>query len=337
MTRQEKTKQILQAVEEYLNTPVLERNASQVCSKYHIKRSTMKKYLNKIGEDIVKNHNTRNNAKTIIINKAVDEYIATPKEYRSAIIIAKKYKLNRKTIIRYAKERGFTPTQTHNKGYLDNTVFDCIDTEEKAYWLGFMYADGCIFTDRKNLKNIQLSLSVKDYDHLAKFNVFLKYNRGLVISKNGLNSKQEQLYVVSTKIIDAHLYDALNKLGCCERKSTILEFPQISIFKNNNLIIHFIRGYFDGDGSLGSYMCNKRGLFNSASFVGTKNFLSEIQQILGLHSTLRHKKDKHPNIYKLNYYNDNAIELAAKLYSNSTIYLTRKYNKYLLMCKSPLL
>ena len=116
MTRQEKTKQILQAVEEYLNTPVLERNASQVCSKYHIKRSTMKKYLNKIGEDIVKNHNTRNNAKTIIINKAVDEYIATPKEYRSAIIIANKYKLNRHTIIRYAQDRGFTPTPTHHKG-----------------------------------------------------------------------------------------------------------------------------------------------------------------------------------------------------------------------------
>lgn len=37
MTRQEKTKQILQAVEEYLNTPVLERNASQGCFKYLIK------------------------------------------------------------------------------------------------------------------------------------------------------------------------------------------------------------------------------------------------------------------------------------------------------------
>ena len=45
-------------------------------------------------------------------------------------------------------------------------IFETIDTEEKAYWLGFMYADGYIGASRYS---VGINLSLKDIDHLKKF------------------------------------------------------------------------------------------------------------------------------------------------------------------------
>lgn len=51
---------------------------------------------------------------------------------------------------------------------------------------------------------------------------------------------------ISSKTLTADLL----KLGCTPRKSLTLKFPNDGIFKSNDLIRHFIRGYFDGDGSV---------------------------------------------------------------------------------------
>ena len=60
-------------------------------------------------------------------------------------------------------ERDIKITNTHGKVPFNECSFDTIDTEEKAYWLGFMYADGYISS--KN-NQIGLSLAVKDIEHL---------------------------------------------------------------------------------------------------------------------------------------------------------------------------
>ena len=60
--------------------------------------------------------------------------------------------------------------QKPDKYYYNKHFFDVIDTEEKAYWLGFMYADGYITS--KSFR-IGLSLAIKDIEHLRKFNAFL--------------------------------------------------------------------------------------------------------------------------------------------------------------------
>jgi intein/homing endonuclease len=71
-----------------------------------------------------------------------------------------------------------------------------------------------------------------------------------------------------------HLWNVLNSYGCVPKKSLILKFPSISIFDNKNLIVHFIRGYFDGDGCI-SYG-NKSHTKCSINIVGTYDFLNTL-------------------------------------------------------------
>ena len=323
MTKAERQKLMNIIIEEYKNTPDNEKCIQDLVKKYNVKHETIKKYLIQAGVEIITNRRTKNPDKTKLINQAVDEYINTPEWERSAAATAKKYGINRKTIIAYAIERGFTPTQHHNKPNFNNTVFDIIDTEEKAYWLGFMYADGWI-SSKGHI--VGLTLAEKDIEHLKKFNEFLQYPKGCVVKKNGFGIKGNQLWACSTQIGDQHLWDALYDKGCIPNKSLILEFPT-SRQVPTKLLRHFIRGYCDGDGSLGIYNNH-----NSLSFIGTEQFLEKVMNSLNITGNLYWKTNKSEEVHVLKYSGKKAAAIAEILYKDSNIYLERKYNIYLRMC-----
>ena len=58
-------------------------------------------------------------------------------------------------------------SQCQQKYKINENIFEKIDTEEKAYWLGFLAGDGCVYRDTLNL-----NLQVKDLEHLKKFKKF---------------------------------------------------------------------------------------------------------------------------------------------------------------------
>ena len=327
MTKEERQQLMNVIIEEYKNTPDDKKCINTLSKKYKVKNETIKKYLDQAGIEVIKNHNRKNPEKTKLIEIATDEYINTPEYERSAAATAKKYGINRKTIIEYAKKRGFTPTQHHNKPLFDNTVFDIIDSEEKAYWLGFMYADGCV-SSKENA--VSLSLAQKDIEHLKLYNKFLNYPKGCVVAENGVSKTGETLWKCTTCIRDTHLWEALIDKGCVPNKSLILTFPSESQVPKH-LLNHFIRGYCDGDGSLGIY--NKG---NDLSFIGTYDFLSNVRDALGVYGSLYHKNNKSEEVYVLRFSCGKAYAVAKKLYENSNIYLERKYNIYLQMCPSSL-
>lgn len=72
---------------------------------------------------------------------------------------------------------GITIVNKQNMCKFNEHIFDNIDTEEKAYWLGFIFADGYISSLNAKYKNVfELSLSIKDLNHIKKFNSFMEYN-----------------------------------------------------------------------------------------------------------------------------------------------------------------
>ena len=209
---------------------------------------------------------------------------------------------------------------------LDETVFNTIDTEEKAYWLGFWFADGCI---NKN-KSIELGLKYSDIGHLYKFCDFIKSDYSKVkVRKTMLNGKQFLSCRWATKRLA--LYSALINKGCINRKSLILKFPDLAIFKSKELVYHFIRGYIDGDGCLGIKTHKYKEPTLTLQVVGTFEFLSQMCSILHIDSNkLFHKDKKHPNsnTYSIFLTSDNALKTANLLYKNATIYLDRKMKIY---------
>lgn len=206
--------------------------------------------------------------------------------------------------------------------------FDVIDTEEKAYWLGFLYADGCIIETRYA---VVLKLAKKDYNHIVKFKEFLEdkrtgnhiHQRKISPFNNG-KEYEECSYIVYNK----YFMNSLIKLGCTPRKTLTLEFPDENIFTKKDLVYDFIRGYVDGDGSISH---NKNRLY--LSILGTENFLKGIQKYFPQFPTIYKFNTRDNKALYMNISADNADQVAYRLYENATIYLDRKRDNYTALCR----
>lgn len=228
---------------------------------------------------------------------------------------------------------------THAKKYtIDDTFFERVDTEEKAYILGLLYADG--YNDTKN-SCIRLTLAETDKVILEKINKILGHNKPLRfyerVSKNPNWQDAWALDIENKKMcLD------LEKLGCMKAKTHILEFPteeQVPSYLHH----HFIRGYFDGDGCITSSISkvsDKRNPSYGISFVGNLPFLLKIQEILMLKLNFNKTKmsKRHKNrvdtIFTLCYSGNKQVSLYGEyIYKNATIFLDRKKNKFENMCQ----
>jgi len=80
--------------------------------------------------------------------------------------VAKSFNVSLRPIVRILKKNNIELT---NRRYdVNHSFFEVIDTEEKAYWLGFLYADGCVRKTRSG-SQVVLKLSIKDEEHLVMF------------------------------------------------------------------------------------------------------------------------------------------------------------------------
>lgn len=213
-------------------------------------------------------------------------------------------------------------------GYTANySYFEKIDNEHNAYWLGFLYADGCVLDYVKksscNFKSLEFCLAEQDVGHMHKFNESLMST--YKISKKVVNGFGNcRICIGNTK-----LCDDLIKLGCTPRKSLTLKFPSEDIVPAH-LVRHFIRGYFDGDGCV-SYSSDKaKRKAYKVGFVGTSDMCNNIMDILNTEAGMTKIKTS-PCGKALQFMwggRINCKKVYNYLYSDATIYLDRKYEKF---------
>lgn len=238
----------------------------------------------------------------------------------SLIELSKQSGIDRRTLSTNFKRMGIEIVNKQNLTKFDEHIFDEIDSEEKAYWLGFIYADGNIST---NGFRFTLKLAIKDLKHLEKFNKFMNHTKYNITILNYEYDHESCSFVVYSK----HLHNTLNNYGCTPNKSLTLEFPNKSIFKSDNLIRHFIRGYFDGDGCIWRDNTNNKLNFN---ILGTENMLMEIQKYFPIKKLNNiHNKQKDQEFTKsLNYKGKIANTVICYLFDECNIFLDRKYELY---------
>lgn len=193
---------------------------------------------------------------------------------------------------------------------MNHSFFNIINNERKAYWLGMLMADGCVY--RKGYHNIViLALKNEDSYHLNNFKVDIDCDNN-IYSHNSGSSKQLRIY-------SKKMCDDLEKIGCTQRKSLSLQFPEL----DESLLPHFIRGYFDGDGS--AYLVAQK--FLACKFVGTYGFLSSLNDVFIENEISNRPIEKtfSGNAYHLRYQkNADVRSIYNFMYSNSTISLDRK-------------
>ena len=206
---------------------------------------------------------------------------------------------------------------------VDSTFFSVIDSEEKAYWLGFMYADGYI-TKHKNRLTMGLNLHESDSSHVELFKKALQsqHKIGHYLNTTGYAGSAGSPYC-AIHIVDDQLVNDLQNKGVVFRKSRILTFPSNDIVPDA-LIHHFIRGYFDGDGSV--YGSAKAPC---VSFDGTESFISMLLEKLRDPIKTKSRIYKDHSIYCIKLGGKNIINnLYRYMYKDATVFLGRKKHKF---------
>ena len=214
--------------------------------------------------------------------------------------------------------------KTNNgKAYVsDFNFFETIDTEEKAYWLGFILADGYL----NNQGVVGIELSVEDEIHLHKFKTSIKSEAPIkTYNKNSTFGKQTNCRF---QIANEILYFSLLDLGITRNKTNDGKIPNVS----KPLLKHLIRGYFDGNGSISiSELKRSEGYrCKHISFCGTKEILESIQQESGFDWTWSKRRDNGTNNYQISVGRVQDLkQFLDYMYTDSTVYLDRKHEKYL--------
>lgn len=206
----------------------------------------------------------------------------------------------------------------------DNNYFQKIDTERKAYWLGFLYADGCVTNQKSTGAGRALILNIHRDDSylLEEFIKDLKSNRSIDIDGRGY----ARLSVSNKRLVE----DLIN-LGCVPRKSLILKFPTEDIVPSK-LINHFIRGYMDGDGCISVYKKkykNRKTLINTCEikFIGTYDMLYGIKKYFKSDKDVLINKYS-PKSCQISFVGKKYRDIVDSLYNGATVYLTRKKLKW---------
>ena len=276
-----------------------------------------------------------NEIESKITNELLHTMYNEYKNGKSTLNLEDKYGFKATTICSRFTRAGYelrNNKDNSRKYNINHNYFEEIDTEDKAYWLGFIYADGYI-TKNNNQKCFGISISEKDVEILYKLNKCINSNYEIknYTTSQGYseNTKYSRLLITSDKI-----FDNLLSHGVFENKSNNLKPPLIK----NNLIRHFIRGYIDGDGSIYKTK-NKYGFDFHVNIIGTNELLTYIHNYLKDNKLIQkdlnlEKRKQEHKVSNIRYGGNNqTYNILKHLYNNSKLYLTRKYNIYLKLCE----
>jgi hypothetical protein len=229
---------------------------------------------------------------------------------------ARLFGLGHTTVNRWYNEMGLK----YEKFTCDESFFDNW-TEESAYVLGYIFADGNVQCDPIESRwGLTITASEKDVAHLERVRQLLK------ITKSLLYAAKTRSYRLN--IANRTLAKKLVKLGVVPRKSLIVEFPRVP----TRYLRHFIRGVVDGDGSVFYFDRPRSPYFTIRVFSGSRKFLTGAgRAIMGQTGIPARVRMVHKNAYVLDYTCSRAERLGRWLYDDSHIFLERKHSQYTFM------
>lgn len=218
-------------------------------------------------------------------------------------------------------------TSSYNTKYITNiNFFNIIDSQEKAYFLGLLYADGNVYIRGKHSYELSIKLKEEDKHILEKLKDYLSPNLSLKEVKDKRTGNLHYLLKINNKII----CEQLQNLGCIPNKSLLLQFPNL----NKEYISHFVRGYFDGDGSIYSRKTRTGHIDYTWQITSTSMFCERVREYLkdlGINSSSK-LACAGSNLVTTTLSVGGNIQVKKVLdwmYQDSFVYLNRKYEKYL--------
>lgn len=212
---------------------------------------------------------------------------------------------------------------------VNDHYFDVIDNEHKAYWLGLLLADGFLSNSGHATESFGISLSIKDKYILEEFVKDLESTYAVkeYIGKSKFENSCTDFAYAKLLIKSKQIFNKLIEYGFTTKKSYDGVVPEEYI--PDDLKIHFIRGYFDGNGGLsigsGSHLY-------TLDFTGTKEIITWILKYFNKENLKLQERhpDRDNNNVSIKISGDKQIySIMSRIYKDATIYLIRKYDRYL--------
>lgn len=259
-----------------------------------------------------------------VIEDIINDY--TINKYSSSEI-SKKHNLSANSILNILKNNNILKrkqTEIGRKYNVNQNFFEKINTEEKAYWLGFLYADGCVHKTKSN-QYVTL-LTCKDFDHINKFKDSLNSNHKIFKRYGTKSNYKPGSLIYKLAIYSKKMAEDLISKGCIPNKTFLLKFPTKEQVPEE-LVCHFIRGYFDGDGSI----TDSKRPSGFIDICGIYPFLDGIRNYLGLNKNMYIYRDKRKEseCWSIKLASKFTVDLFYnKIYKNSTISMNRKREKF---------
>ena len=249
----------------------------------------------------------------------------------SSVNIGKKYNVSHKVVLKLLHKNGIGV----NRGYstrkysLNEKYFDNIDTQEKAYILGLLYSDGS-----NNIKKstVSISLQEEDRDILEKIREEIGIEKPLEYldysNKHDFGYHYKNQYRLL--MFSSYMCNRLNEIGMIPNKSLCMDFPDIS----DSLYRHFVRGLFDGDGSVCMKIINENNHPVTTTITSTESVCQSIkticEQYVGISPGI-YDASCHNGVTKVIVFSGRNISkrFLDWIYQDATIYLDRKYYRYI--------
>ena len=259
----------------------------------------------------------KNNSGVIVwsedqVRYIIEEYTLKDRTLKS---IAEDFKVQPRSIRNLLRKNNIQITNKKTSKYPRNSnYFEVINSHDKAYWLGIMLSDGSITNGNS------VNLGLKDREHIEKFQQAIGAINNKIITIND-NRFSKPCINYRLSIRDRKMVEDLKKYSVVPDKSYIeFKIPDIP----NKYMWDFIRGYFDGDGSI--YFTNNKYVL---SFVGNKTFLTELKKFLDKDNLALCQNSVSKITYDLKIAGrKDVIRILENIYRDSTpkTRLERKYN-----------
>lgn len=280
-----------------------------ICTKYGLAAKTLSTHLAKQGLVRERGFLAKNSA------EIVELYEKGESMYR----IADLYATDASAIWHVLKKAGVagrSQTITSRRYICNEHFFDVIDTEEKAYLLGMLYADG-YNNEKRNA--ITLSLKESDVELMYRLNRLVFTEK--LLYRHKLTSHPQFKFVIHSK----HMSAQLARLGCWQAKGQTLQYPT---WIDRELEHHFIRGCFDGDGSV---FMNKANRQMGVNLVMSNDFCVALSRVIERELSFRCDIDlnTYEGVAKLRFKSNYKVrQFATYIYKGATLYLERKKERF---------
>lgn len=305
-------------------------NTEDIVKETGLPATTCRRYIKQLGYDI-----SYKKAGSFKLEKHYDEIIRLyNEEGKGCTQISKIIGCSEPAVSAILRRHGHKGDKYLIKRNVNHDFLDTIDTEEKAYFVGYFMGDGCNMKTRWEISSI-------DYDILCKIKKSIGFD-GDIKECDDINIRKNTKWRTKYKITigSSKMCDRLKEISCFPRKSCLLESSNVRLknVKNNiptTLMRHFFRGWLESDGTIYTLQKGKR---TYAAFCGSENIINDCYNYL---SNLKmngivckpYRKDYY--IYQLRFSKIADVYLLLKyLYNDATIYMDRKYDKAMYFLKN---